>query len=215
MKKILKNNDRWSGQGFTLLELIIAMSLGLIVLGAMYGALTIQDRNVSLQEQVAEMQQNARAGMEIMLREIMMAGYNPQKTISIGTQPGITTASANALGFVADLNANGNTTADTTNPNENIMYNVYYAAGVSCLGRTSNGSTQVIVQNIESWTFAFYDRDGNLLSSSPAVTEIKKIQVSLTARTAKPDPQYTDPGHGDHYRRYTLTFNVAPRNIDL
>ncbi len=215
MKKLFKNNDRWSGQGFTLLELIIAMSTGLIILGAMYGVLTTQDRNVSLQEQVAEMQQNARAGMRIMLPEIMMAGYNPQKTISVGTQPGITTASSNALSFVADLNGNGNTSADTANPNENISYNVFDLAGVTCLGRTSNGSTQVIAQNIESWAFAFYDRDGNLLSSSPAVTEIAKIQVSLTARIAKPDLQYTDLTHGDHYRRYTLNFNVVPRNIGL
>ncbi len=189
------------------------MFMGLVVLGAVYGALTVQNRNVLLQEQLAEMQWNARTAMEIMMRDIRMAGYNPQGSVGSGIQPGITVATAQALGFVADLNGNGSTSPDSTNPNENIGYAVYNTGGVSYLGRTVNGATGVIARNVESWTFSYYDRDGNLLSSSPAVSTIHRIRVTLTVRTEKPDPSYTDPSLADHYRRYTLSFDVFPRNI--
>jgi Tfp pilus assembly protein PilW len=106
----------FNGGGFTILELIIAMFMGLVVLGAVYGALTEQNRNVLLQEQLAEMQWNARTAMEIMMRDIRMAGYNPQGSVGSGIQPGITVATAQALGFVADLNGNGSTSPDSTNP---------------------------------------------------------------------------------------------------
>ena len=39
------------------------------------------------------------------------------------------------------------------------------------------------------------------------------IGVSLTARTAKPDPEYTHPTEGDHYRRFKLDSEITPRNL--
>jgi len=212
MKTLSKPID---GRGFTVLELIIAMSIGLVVLGAVYGALTVQNRHVLLQEQLAEMQWNARTAMEIMMRDIRMAGYNPQGSVWSGIQPGITAATAQTLGFVADLNGNGSTAPDSSNPNENVGYAVYNTGGVFRLGRTVNGSTAAMARNVESWTFSYYDRDGNLLSSSPAVSAIHRIRVNLTVRTEKSDPSYTDPSLADHYRRYTLDFNVFPRNIGI
>ena len=66
-----------SDRGFTLVELMIAMAIGLVVLGAMYGIFTMHNKTFGTQEQIAEMQQNARATMDMMTREIRMAGYNP------------------------------------------------------------------------------------------------------------------------------------------
>ena len=53
------------------------MTLSLVVLGAMYGVFTIQNKTFANQEQIVEMQQNARAAMDMMNREIRMAGYDP------------------------------------------------------------------------------------------------------------------------------------------
>lgn len=203
--------------GFTLVELIIAMAIGLIILGALYSVFTMQNRTLSIQEQMTEMQQNARIGMEIMLRDIRMAGYNPTKTTSwsSGTKPGLTSAAANSLSFVSDLNANDDTTATSANPEENIAYDRYDDGGISCLRRTVNGTGNPVVENIESLAFAYYDQDGNTLSIPPSLSEVRKIQVTITAKTALPDPSYLDPDHGDHYRRYILMFHVTPRNLGL
>jgi len=104
----LKNNT--ASVGFTILELLIAMAIGLLVLGALYGVFTFQNKTLSNQEQIVELQQNARAAMDMMTREISMAGYNPAH-MSGTTMPQISAATANSISFVADLNGNGDTTA--------------------------------------------------------------------------------------------------------
>lgn len=210
-------NNRRTASGFTLCELIIAMAVGMIVMGALYSILTTQYRTITIQEQIAEMQQNVRIGMEIMLRDIRMAGYNPTKTISWsnGTPPGLTIATANSLSFVCDLNANGDTAATSANADENITYERYDDNGVSSLGRTANGTRKSIVKNIESLTFIYYSQAGNTLSIPPPLSTVRKIQATISARTALPDLSYRDPDHGDHYRRYHLTFQVTPRNLGL
>ena len=55
-------------RGFTLLELLIAMLVGLVVLGAVYAVFTVQNAQFSSQESQTEMQQNARIAMEMTSR---------------------------------------------------------------------------------------------------------------------------------------------------
>src|SRR3990170_4847219 len=82
--------------GFSLVELMIAMAVGLVVLGAMYSVFTVQNKTFGNQEEIVAMQQNVRAGMDMVTREIMMAGYNPTG----GTpEPGIVTAGADSITF--------------------------------------------------------------------------------------------------------------------
>jgi type IV pilus assembly protein PilW len=96
------NKDKPAARGFTIIELVIAMAIGMVVLGALYSLFSVQNRTFLLQEQIVEMQQNARSGMEIMLRDMRMAGYNPQKITPwiSGTEPGLTSATANSLSYV-------------------------------------------------------------------------------------------------------------------
>lgn len=210
-------NKRRTISGFTLVELIISMAIGLIVLAALYSVFIMQNRTLSTQEQIAEMQQNARIGMDIMQRDIRIAGYNPTKTTSwvSGTKPGLTSAAADSLSFVSDLNANADTTASSANPEENVTYDRADDGGISCLRRTVNGSGDSIVGNIESLAFVYYDEAGNTLSIPPSLSNVRKIQVTITAKTALPDHTYVDPIKGDHYRRYSLTSQIAPRNLGL
>ncbi|MBC8246586.1 MAG: prepilin-type N-terminal cleavage/methylation domain-containing protein, partial [Deltaproteobacteria bacterium] len=63
--------------GFTLVELLIAIAIGLLVLGVLVSTFIIQRKTYDVQEQLAEMVQNARAAMDIITREALMAGFNP------------------------------------------------------------------------------------------------------------------------------------------
>ena len=47
---------------------MIAMAVGLVVLGATYGVFTIQNKTLTNQEEIAAMQQNVRAGMDMMVQ---------------------------------------------------------------------------------------------------------------------------------------------------
>lgn len=217
--------------GFTLVELLISMTVGMVVLGAVYATFTLQNKLLANQEQLAEVYQSARIAMDMMVREIGMAGYN-QTSLSCSSPGaavrrctgvttasntpcvGITNAGANAISFVADLNANCVTTANSSNPNENITYDVYTSSGVSSLGRTSNGSRQPVVEIVDSLSlsFTYYDSSGLVTTN---LANIRKIKIRITTRAAQADPSYTHPTFGDNYRRYTLESFVMPRNLGL
>lgn len=187
--------------GFSLVELLIAMAVGLVVLGAMYSVFTIQNKALSNQEEIVAMQQSVRAGMDMMVREIGMAGYNP--TGATTNKPRIVTAGANSITFTMDITDTDNITrlpdGLTDGPNEYITYDLYESGGVPALGRrsTSGGTRQPIVENISALTFTYG-------------TGYKDITIELTGRAAKPDPAYSANGG---YRTYKLRSVVAPRNL--
>ena len=223
----MNTNDR----GFTLVELMIAMVVGMVVLGAVYALFTAQSKHLATQEQLAELHQNARAAMDIMVREISMAGYNQTTapatitavnrctgTTTASNTPcaGITNAAADTIGFVADINGNGDTTAGEANPSENIAYDRYHSetspAGVYSLGRTSNGSKQPVIEYLDLLSFSYHEANGNVTAN---LANIRRVKITIVTRTAKVDPNYTDATYGDHYRRYTLSSFAFPRNLAL
>jgi hypothetical protein len=62
-------------RGLTLIELMVALAICFIVIGAVYRAFTSQQRTYAIQDQVAEAQQNARAAMNILMRDLWMVGH--------------------------------------------------------------------------------------------------------------------------------------------
>jgi len=201
-------------KGFTLIELLIAMFVGLIVLGATYLVFIAQNKQLNKQEQITVMQENARMGMEMMTKEIMMAGYGPSSfarcvgTTTATNTPcvGITEANANSISFTADLDEDGDLTADPSNPNENITYDLYTPSGIQVLGRTSNGSKQPVVENISTLTFTYLTAAG---AATTNLSLIRTIQIRITAQTASIDPDF------GAVRTYTLTTYVTPRNLGM
>ena len=61
--------------GVTLIELLLALMLSSILISALYRAFITQQKTYTVQDQVAEMQQNVRVAIDQMTREIRMAGY--------------------------------------------------------------------------------------------------------------------------------------------
>jgi type IV pilus assembly protein PilW len=68
--------------GFTLIELMIGLALGVIVVAAAFTILTTTSKALRANEQVVDAQQNLRMAMELVTRDIKMAGFgNPGVTI--------------------------------------------------------------------------------------------------------------------------------------
>lgn len=63
-----------NGKGITLIELMVALVICGIVMGAMYRLFITQTRAYTVQDQVAEVQQSVRSAMEILVRDLRMAG---------------------------------------------------------------------------------------------------------------------------------------------
>lgn len=200
--------------GFTLIEMLIGLVLGSLMVLSLFDFLSSQQRVYMVQEQVADMQQNARAAMDILTREIRMAGYNPA---SMASPPGIipintsSTATANSLRFTADLNSNGTTGGD---PNEDITYSYDgNSLTLQITRRVGAEAAQPVAERVTALSFKYYDAAGSEMSfpiSSANLVNIRQITISLTTRTSAQDPNY--PNNGG-YRTTTLTTVITPRNL--
>ncbi len=179
--------------GFTMVELMISLVVGMFALGAIYTAFQNQQDNYISQDQVAEMQQNIRATMDIMSREIRMAGLD--ETGRAGNQTptpsSILVANADQLVISMDLN-NSEFVVDPTYPatdNEVISFRfstdvasgIRYDAdsdgiadaafGVGELGRNVGGSLDVA----GAFQQGLPDPKGDLRAYSPIAQNIHAI----------------------------------------
>ncbi|HXH10518.1 MAG TPA: prepilin-type N-terminal cleavage/methylation domain-containing protein [Alphaproteobacteria bacterium] len=184
-------------QGFTLIELLMATAISSIVIGAIFSFLIVQRKYFNLQEQVAEMTQNARAAMDIITSELTMAGYNPKGAVFVGLS-----YDTSQLRINADLNGDG----DPDDSNEKIVY-AYNAEKKQVTRTTGNGSPQPLIENVLAFNFEYLDANGN---PTILTADIRQVRITLTVRTSKPDSQY---GKNGGYRTYTLTSLVTPRNL--
>jgi len=63
-------------KGITLIELLVALVIGGIIIGGIYRLFVDQTKAYTVQDQVVEVQQNVRSGMEILLRDFRMTGFD-------------------------------------------------------------------------------------------------------------------------------------------
>jgi type IV pilus assembly protein PilW len=201
----MKNNR---ASGFTLMELLVSMSIGMVVLAALAKTFTVQSRQNTAEEQVAQMQGNARAALDLMVREIQMAKYNPAGT-AFSSAYGVT-YSASQLEVKADMDGNG-TISTSSGSVEDIIY-ARDAANNYITRKLGSGTAEIVADNITAFTFAYYDANGSAVTSSGNSGNIRKVTINITARTAKPDPSYTS---NSGYRTYQISADITPPNMAL
>lgn len=188
--------------GFTLMELLVAMAIGLVVIASVAGTFTVQTRQNSAEEQIAQLQQNVRGALDLMVSEIQMAGYKPAG----GTFNGVQTSTSTTLRIKLDLNSSGVETDDAT---DDITYAFNNSTGILTRTLINSGSSATLADNLTAFTFTYSDANG---ASTTTTTAVRKITINMTARTAKPDPSYTTNGG---YRTYQLSADVTPPNLSL
>jgi prepilin-type N-terminal cleavage/methylation domain-containing protein len=76
--------------GLTLIELLIALVLSSILIAVLYQIFVSQQKTYTVQDQVADMQQNIRVAIDQMTREIRMAGYGGDMLAIFGNINGFT-----------------------------------------------------------------------------------------------------------------------------
>jgi prepilin-type N-terminal cleavage/methylation domain-containing protein len=184
--------------GFTLIELLAGILISAILLAGLYSVFFSQQIAFSAQEQVAEMNQNIRAALDLMTREIRLAGY---KT-STSTFNGITTATSNSIRILADLNQDG----DTAGEDEDISYT--YNAGALQICRSGSAPPAVpVADNVTNFSLQYTLKDGTVTSAPANPGDIRKVTISITARTTHPDQRT------GMYRSITLSSDIALRNL--
>ncbi len=86
-------------KGFTLVEILIAISLFVIVVFAIYSTFESSRATYGAGEQRADIQQSARIAMELMEGDLRLAGYG----FPMGAGNAITAATPTSITFIGDL----------------------------------------------------------------------------------------------------------------
>jgi type IV pilus assembly protein PilW len=212
--------------GFTLIELMIAMVVGSLLMVAVVSAYQIQVKSKNTQEALTDMNSSTRAALEIMVHELRTAGCDPDGTAGAG----IVNAAANTISFTMDI---GNATGTSfepdgalNGPNEQVRYAINANGD---LGRDTGGGLQPLARNVDALDFVYLDEDGNVTGT---LANIRSVQVTIVARAGRvgtgfmntevDNTNYTNQqgtvilaAPGDRFRRLLLTTTVACRNLGI
>lgn len=203
-------------QGFTLVEILITMLISGIVMGTIFSIHQSQQQVYTIQEDVVAMQQNGRAGMDIVSHDIRTAGYNPTSSTAIGfitnqnfsNGGGLTeavTTGASTIAFTSDLDGDGtiDAAAQDINGDGNTditeMEQIAYRLNGTNLQRyaTTTGiiEWQTVAENIQAIEFFYTLADGTQ-STAPTVANlpnIRAITTTILASTTNLDQKFIGP----------------------
>ena len=211
--------------GFTLVELMVAMSIFLLILVGIFQVFDPSHRAYQTSERKLDVQQNARVAMDTMARQIRMTGYFPE---NIDTDTAndlsnrIQAASESALAIAGDLDGSGASNAFTFCLDNTGLRRVRGAIGTAASYTCANG--QLLAESVTALTFAYFDSannpipnpptapynlDGQAFGVAPAFATtvergaVRRIVIMVTARESVP---------GQPAQTYTLASDVRLRN---
>ncbi len=208
----MTNGPIFNKKGITLIELLVAFVICAMVVGGMYRVFVSQTRAYTIQDQVVEVQQNIRSAMEILLRDLRMAGYDSDSlTSKINIATPIT-----ALDHEVTVNYEYDDTHRyevryfLENGNLRRTLTIYPDAGVS-----PPATTDTILENVNGLNFTYgidTNDDGAMegdwvTAAGIGLGKVVAVRVVLTA-----NPDQTNPDVSKVVSPRTLTSAVTMRN---
>lgn len=227
---MLNKQFRSTEAGFTLAELMIAMTVTLVMAGLasilMASSFTIRARENQKTDALADTQR----GLNLMTREISNAGFGLTDNGIVGADSGLT-----SIRVRANLNASaGETTSSTTTDrDEDVKYLLYTDSNNSYIVRidiNSSAQEMVLANRVDALNIRYYadkvtytsgncditnvlDSYGNpvgeVAQKSGAKYVVMSICVTLPAVSTPGAPGYQPPS------RVQLVSDIALRNSDL
>ena len=180
--------------GFTVTELVLALAIMMMVMAAMVSMLISLNRVYAAQIVTAGVQQVTRAGINIMTRNIRLAGLNPLKINRIG----ILEATVNKIRFQHDTNGSGTT---ETGQNEDIAYLLNDNHQLIRQKDGNSRSNKSLIDHVNNLSFKFFDRDDEETS---ILDDIQTVEISLTVR---------EPAGKSKFISRTYSTRVICRNL--
>lgn len=203
-------------RGFTIVELLVAMVIAGLVLASIYAVFTSSNRSYHTQDRVVDTQQGLRVGVDFMVRDIRMAGLDPEDT-GLFT---IEQAAGNLIQFVSDLNMDGVIDEDNR---ERIAYQFAGTELQRCnldTGFQDNGTPPPVripqtwdslIEGVNALTFQYLDASGQDLLTlyGDPIPDLNLPEITTVVITMQ--TQGTDAEGGTFDR--TLSTRVICRNL--
>ena len=191
-------NQALGTAGFTLIEVLMCIAILSVLFGTIYRTFDTFNRSYANENVKAGVQQKSRIGIDLLARDIRLAGLDPLGTSNAGFNPANTSSAS--IQFTADLNYDGN----LDDPFEDIIY----ALNGNLLQQTTDlGSgpvTATLLDNVTALTFNYLDQADNLLPVPVATDQIRTVIISLTMQR---------PAGRDKTVSRTYTTRVRCRNL--
>jgi prepilin-type N-terminal cleavage/methylation domain-containing protein len=190
----LENSQR----GFSLIEMLVGMTILLFVMAAALGLIVHNSRINKSQQMAVAVQSDARTCMSMMVQKLRTAGWDPTsagiQVVRLDTTPG---DGVEEIEVYADLDNDG----ATTGSNEQVL--IRFIDDRIEWRRSAGGSFEIMAMGISN------DADGDgtaeQMFTPDSTTDPTRIVVRLTAESPFPDPITGSP------IRYTLTSDLALR----
>jgi prepilin-type N-terminal cleavage/methylation domain-containing protein len=203
--------------GFSLLEMVIGMSIGLIILAAISSTFITQRRVYDLQEQRLEMTQTARAALDVIIRDVMMGGYDPkghlQRVVDTTSDYTGIVYHADELEIRADQDGDGIIVVDengSTDPDDwdydGRHERIQYRLDGDLLRRATNGGGfQPFAENVKNFSLRYLNDTGSDTINS---FSIRQIEITVEVETEK-------AVMGTGFKKEKLVSVVEVRNMGL
>lgn len=167
--EVVRQKHHCSEKGFSLLELVVAMTIFLVVIGSIYGLLQVGRVDGNRASQRADMMKNARLAVHLIGKDVLNAGLGYNRTGASVPDNFVATK----LGLTPDTDAERDILTGITGGN-NIFSNV--------LADSPSDKTDIIA-------FAYRDvdfNDGDLIGITDAATGSNASTARVTTQAASP-----------------------------
>ena len=183
-----------SKRGFSLLEMLIVLAIFTFIVGGIFNNLSQSQIRYQFEQEVAEVQQSARNAIDIMEREIKLAGF--PKASYYDSAQNWTSANSNkvAAGFITISATNMVFEADVEE--DGIVDRVDYNLASGTLSRSAQDKQagggapaavyQVLANNVTALTFTYLDSTG---TATATAADVRFVQILLSLNTTNVDPQ--------------------------
>ena len=139
-----------TNKGVTFIEILISLVISSILSAALYGLFVDKQRKYSVQEQVVDMQQMVRIGINRMMSEIRMAGFGNVSmvlpvTLNSKTFNNVLNPDSPQVGSFTLISAIGDSTAITKRPGDLLADGTELAKNQLVVSRLNNDSGTSVV----------------------------------------------------------------------
>jgi len=206
-----EKENRNMEKGFSFLELLIVLGVFSFIVGGLFSVLQRSQTRYQFEQDVTEAQQAARTAVDLMEREIRLAGF-PKLSYYDAALGYTTNSNVISLGFVTtnstDLIFEGDINEDE------IVEVVEYRLNGTVLERSAvakpGGGTaatpafKTLAENVRSFSLTYFDSANN---STTTPASVKRVVVNLNLSTNKVDPE------NRRIRTVSATTSALAKNI--